>query len=72
MWQVRRVDVTEERRARLAKVARQFRTDEGAAKVLGVTTEVLVERCREHGIETPAVWHRRLRQVFKEMAAKRV
>ena len=64
--------MTEERRARLAKVARQFRTDEGAAKVLGVTTEVLVERCREHGIETPTVWHRRLKQVFKEMAAKRV
>lgn len=61
----------EERLERLERVIRQYRTDEGAAKALGVTSEVLVERCQEHEIDTPAMWHRRLKQTFKEMAARR-
>ena len=60
--------MTEER---LERVARQFRTNEGATKALRITAEDLVKRCGEKGIEPPAVWHRRLKQVFKEMAATR-
>ena len=62
--------MTEKRLRRLERVTRQYRTNEGAAKALRVPTDVLVRMCRERGIETPAVWHRRLKQVFRDMASR--
>ena len=63
--------MTEAKAERLERVVRQFRTDERAAEALKVTPEVLVERCHEQGIDTPAMWNKRLKETFKKMAAKR-